>query len=137
MRTFQKNLLLIASIGISIISLISVSSCSSPNVLGGCLPSPSEDLYVNMFEINYNVTSDSIFLQGEIIDSSTYEQLPGANVYVTTKELKNVTSAVTFLDGIFRLGFKYDPDYYINFSYVGYYKKSYPLKDFVQQYFVR
>ena len=135
MKRVLKRILVIASIGITILSLSTINSCSSQTVFGDCLPSFAGDLTVNVLELNYNVPLDSIIIRGEILDSLTLEPLIGANVVVTSKDSKEVTGATTDIDGKFKLSFKYDPDYTIKFSYIGYKQQTYVLKHFLQQYF--
>ena len=93
------------------------------------------DLKINVSELYYNLSYNNLKLEGEVIDSNTLEPLVGANVVVNTTDLKEVTGTATDIEGKFRLSFKYDPDYLIKFSYIGYKQQTYELKHFLQQYF--
>ena len=135
MKRVLKRILIITSIGITILSLFIINSCTSKILIGDCLPSYAGDLTVNVLELTYNVPSNSIIIRGKILDSLTLEPLIGTNVVVTSKDSKEVTSATTDIDGKFKLSFKYDPDYIIKFSYIGYKQQTFKLKHFLQQYF--
>ena len=135
MKRVLKRILIITSIGITILSLFIINSCTSKILIGDCLPSYAGDLTVNVLELTYNVPSNSIIIRGKILDSLTLEPLIGTNVVVTSKDSKEVTGATTDIDGKFKLSFKYDPDYIIKFSYIGYKQQTFELKHFLQQYF--
>lgn len=78
----------------------------------------------------YKPASDNLVVEGELLYSLTLEPLIGLNVVVTVKDLKEITVATTDIEGKFRLSFKYNPDYSIKFSYIGYKKQTYGLKHF-------
>ena len=119
-----------------ILSLIILDSCSPKEVLvcgfGGTGDYP---FIVNIKEINYLVKQDSITIKGEIIDSLTSEPLIGANIEIKYEDLKELPATYTDINGNFVFGFKYNPNYLIKLSYVGYRSQSYNLKTFIQQYF--
>ena len=137
MKRILKRILIITSIGITILILFIINSCASQTVIGGCIPSFTYDLKVDVLELNYNLTSDSIIIRGEIFDSLTLEPLIGANVLINSPDLIPIpmTGTGSDIEGKFKLSFKYDPDYLIKFSYIGYNSQTYSLKHFLQQYF--
>ena len=131
-QTFEarlKNKILLIS-SFLIVSIYLFSSCSSNQYLYcGAGSVINSDFVIRVSGINYNAISDSIKILGEIQDSVTAESLVGVNVYI-----KNTTIGVsTYLDGKFKLAFKYNPNDTLKFSYIGYSYKSYKLKDFLKE----
>jgi hypothetical protein len=114
-----------------------ISACSNQKELWWCGTGDFTEGYIsiNVTEFSYKLSSDSLMIEGQIIDSLVFEPLVGANVRVISKDLKEITGAATDIDGKFNLNFKYEPDYIIKFSYIGYIQKSYTLKHFIQQCF--
>jgi hypothetical protein len=92
-------------------------------------------LIVNIQEINYLIKQDSITIKGEIIDSLTSEPLIGANIEIKYEDLKELPATYTDINGNFVFGFKYNPNYLIKFSYVGYKSQIHNLKSFFLNYF--
>lgn len=92
-------------------------------------------LIVNIQEINYLIKQDSITIKGEIIDSLTSEPLIGANIEIKYEDFKELPATYTDVNGNFLFGFKYNPNYLIKFSYVGYLTKIYNLRSFFQNHF--
>ena len=120
-----------------ILLLLGLTSCCQREVFLYCgtgLIEPG-DIKVNVTEIFFNPVSDSILVKGEMLDSLTHEPLVGAVAEVNSKDLKAVTGMATYLDGKFKLSFKYSKGYFIKFSSVGYNQQTYHLKNFIQQYF--
>ena len=115
--------------------LIVINSCRNQQYLTCGLGVPDFDLIVNIQEINYLLKSDSITIKGEIIDSLSSEPLIGVNIEIQFGDLKELPITYTDISGNFILGFKYDPNYIIKFSYIGYKQQTYELKHFLQKYF--
>ena len=120
-----------------ILPLLELFSCCNQEAIWWCGTGDYVvgDLKINVSELYYNLSYNNLKLEGEVIDSNTLEPLVGANVVVNTTDLKEVTGTATDIEGKFRLSFKYDPDYLIKFSYIGYKQQTYELKHFLQQYF--
>jgi hypothetical protein len=118
--------------------LFCINSCSSQESLWWCGTGDyeEENMKINVSEFSYKFKPDSVMIiEGEILDSLRFEPLIGANVVVTSKDLKIITGAATDINGNFVLSFKYDPNYLIKFSYIGYRQQNYKLKHFLQQFF--
>jgi hypothetical protein len=115
--------------------LIIINSCSNSVVLVCGAGIDDYSLSININEIKFSVLSDSIIIRGEILDSLTFESLIGANIEIQFEDLKELPRTYTDINGNFVLSFKYDPNYLIKFSYVGYRSQPYNLKKFLQQYF--
>lgn len=120
-----------------IFSLIILNSCSSREEILVCGFGGAGDypLIVNIQEINYLIKQDSITIKGEIIDSLTSEPLIGANIEIKYEDFKELPATYTDVNGNFLFGFKYNPNYLIKFSYVGYLTKIYNLRSFFQNHF--
>lgn len=118
-----------------ILILFGVVSCSTQERMWGCVSTGGFDFKINISEFSYNLISNNLKIEGELLDSTSLETLIGVNVVVTAEDLKEITGTATDIEGKFKLSFKYDPDYIIKFSYIGYNSQTYNLKHFLQQYF--
>ena len=115
--------------------IITTFSCSTEPYLVCAEGMADYSLDFNIGAISYFVKSDSISISGVVMDSLTSEPLVGANIEIQFEDLKELPRTYTDINGNFVLGFKYDPNYIIMFSYVGYRSQSYNLKRFIQNYF--
>ena len=128
-----KISLLIKTIFLSFI-LLTISVCSSGDIITTGFVWYEIELNLNIFEFNYNVESNIIIIRGESLDGATYDPLIGASISIFEEE-NDTAKSHTDIDGYFDLQFKYNANQQIEFSYIGYKAQTYKLKAFVQKYF--
>ncbi|HEY6438043.1 MAG TPA: hypothetical protein VIY47_15740, partial [Ignavibacteriaceae bacterium] len=109
--------------------MIGLITCCRQHTLSVCgaITGPF-DMKVNVTEFSYNLVSNDLKIEGEMLDSLDVVLLVGVKVLVTTKDSKEVISTMTDVEGKFKLNIKYNPDYLIEFSYIPYKQQTYRLK---------